>query len=87
MRVTPKASVDEVAGWRGAELLVRVTAAPEDGKANAAVERVVARALGVPKGAVSVVRGHTARVKQLEIDGIDDAAIVSAFGEPPEALF
>jgi uncharacterized protein (TIGR00251 family) len=55
---------------------VRVTAPPTDGKANAAVCRLVAKTLGVPKGAVRVVRGETARHKVLEIDGMgqDDAA-------------
>jgi uncharacterized protein YggU (UPF0235/DUF167 family) len=44
-----------------------VTAAPDEGKANAAVCKLVADALGVPKTSVSVVRGHAARTKQLEI--------------------
>lgn len=51
---------------------VRVTAPPDDGKANAAVCRVVADALGVPKSAVAVVRGHTARVKTLEVASLTD---------------
>jgi uncharacterized protein YggU (UPF0235/DUF167 family) len=50
----------------------RVTAPPDDGKANAAVCRLVASALGVPKSAVTVVRGHSARVKTLEVDGVDE---------------
>ena len=55
--------------------MVRVTAAPDDGKANAAVCRVVADALGIPKTSVSVVRGHTARVKTLEVAGLTDAEV------------
>jgi uncharacterized protein YggU (UPF0235/DUF167 family) len=55
---------------------VRVTASPEDGKANAAVCRVVAGVLGVPKGAVTVVRGHAARNKTLEVEGLSDADVV-----------
>jgi uncharacterized protein YggU (UPF0235/DUF167 family) len=77
VRVTPRAASDAVVGWRAGEraegvrgvasgeLGVRVSAAPEGGKANAAVIRVLARSLGIPKSAVSVVRGHTARVKTL----------------------
>lgn len=52
--------------------MVRVTAPPDEGKANAAVCRVVADALGLPKSAVAVVRGNTARVKTLEIAGLSD---------------
>jgi uncharacterized protein YggU (UPF0235/DUF167 family) len=42
-----------------------VSAAPEGGKANTAVIKVLARSLGIPKSAITVVRGHTARVKTL----------------------
>jgi uncharacterized protein YggU (UPF0235/DUF167 family) len=52
--------------------LVRVTAPPDEGRANAAVCKVLAEALGVPKSAVTVVRGHRARVKTLEITGMTD---------------
>jgi len=86
VRATPRSGRDEVVGWRGTELLVRVTASPEGGKANAAVERTLAEALGVPRSAVRVVRGHTARVKQLEIDA-EQAAVTRALGEPQPGLF
>ena len=56
--------------------MVRVTAPPDEGRANAAVCKVLAEALGVPKSAVTVVRGHSARVKTLEIAGMtDDEAV------------
>lgn len=70
VRVTPKSSRDEIVGWVGDELRIKVSAAPEDGKANAAVERLVAAACGLARSRVSVVRGHKARVKQLEIEGV-----------------
>ena len=85
VHVTPKSGRDEVVGWRGGELSVRVTAAPEDGKANAAACVLLAGALGRPKRAVRVVRGESARHKQLEIDGVDAGDITRLFGEaPPE---
>ena len=54
-------------------LKARVRAVPEDGKANQALEMLLARALGMPKSAVTVVAGHTARSKTLRIDGEPDA--------------
>jgi len=87
IHVTPKSVREAIAGWRGGELSVAVTAPPEDGKANAAACVVVAKALGVPKSSVRVVRGQTSRHKQLEIDGVDAQALLSAFGPPPESLF
>jgi hypothetical protein len=87
IHVTPKSGREAIAGWRGGELSVAVTAPPEAGKANAAACVVVAKALGVPKSAVRVVRGETSRHKQLEIEGVSSQDLLAAFGAPPESLF
>lgn len=73
VRATPRSGRESIEPGAGGVFLVRVTAPPDDGKANAAVCRVVADAFGVPKSAVSVVRGHTARTKTLEIEGATEA--------------
>ncbi len=70
VHVTPRSGRDSIAAGAGGVLQVRVTAPPDDGKANAAVCKVVAAALGVPKTSVSVVRGQTARTKTLEVSGL-----------------
>lgn len=70
VRATPRSGRESIEAGAGGVFLVRVTAAPDEGKANAAVCRVVAGALGVPKSSVSVVRGHTARIKTLEVAGL-----------------
>lgn len=87
VHVTPKSGRDEVVGWRGGELSVRVTVAPEGGKANSAVCAVLARELGLAKSAVRVVRGETARHKLLEIDGVGEPEVRAVFGEPDPGLF
>ncbi|MCI0813047.1 MAG: DUF167 domain-containing protein, partial [Chloroflexi bacterium] len=65
----PKAghSAIEVAGDK---VTVRVTAAPEGGKANDAVVALLAKRLGVAKGRVSIVRGHKSRDKTVLIDDV-----------------
>lgn len=73
VHVTPRSGRDEVIGVRadaaGAdEVCVRVTAPPEKGKANKAVCRTVADALAVPKKAVSLAGGATARRKLLAVE-------------------
>lgn len=81
VRVQPGASADRIEG-RGTDdagrvfLKVRVRAKPEDGAANAAVEAVVAKALGVPKSAARVVTGPKTRLKGLEIEGPPELAVV-----------
>jgi uncharacterized protein len=70
VRATPRSGHDSIEAGAGGAYVVRVTAPPDEGKANAAVCRVVAEGLGVPKTAVTVVRGHAARAKTLEIAGL-----------------
>ena len=68
VRLTPRASRDAIAGFdeRG-RLLVRVTAAPVDGAANAACLRLVAKALGIAPSRVALVGGRRSRDKVLEV--------------------
>jgi uncharacterized protein (TIGR00251 family) len=73
VRVTPRARKDEIAGERAGALLVRVTAPPEGGRANAAVCRVIARALRVAPSRVAVVRGGGSREKLLRVEGLSAA--------------
>ncbi len=71
VRLTPRASREQVALREDGTLAVRVTAPPVEGRANAALERAVAGALGVPPSRVSVVRGARSRDKTVRIDGLD----------------
>ena len=57
----------------GERITVRVTAAPESGKANDAVVALLAKRLGVPKRSVQIVRGHKSRDKRIRIEGISAA--------------
>ncbi|MBL6749353.1 MAG: DUF167 domain-containing protein [Nevskia sp.] len=75
VKVSPKASRDALLGWLGGTLKVAVTAAPERGKANAAVESLLAEALSLPRSAVRVIAGGAARNKRVEIAGVDAAGL------------
>jgi uncharacterized protein (TIGR00251 family) len=72
IRVQPRSRRNEVVGERAASIVIRLTAPPVDGKANAALCAFVARAAGVPPSRVSVVRGQTARDKVVRVDGISE---------------
>lgn len=63
--VIPRAPKSEVCGLRNGRLLVKVTAVPEKGKANQAVLQVVAEYLGVAPTTLSVMRGKSARHKDI----------------------
>ena len=84
VRLTPKGGRDAIEGVETAadgrsHLKARVRAIPEDGKANAALEALLAKQAGLPRSAVSVIAGQTARLKQVELKG-DPEAIVLALG-------
>ena len=75
LKVSPKASRNAITGFMGEVLKVSVTAAPERGKANAAVEELLAQALALPLSAVKVVGGHTSKTKRIEVAGLSDVAL------------
>jgi len=70
VKVQPKASQDQVLGFQSDVLRVRVTTAPERGKANQAVIELLAQFLDVPKGWIRIQRGHGSRDKWVEITGV-----------------
>lgn len=67
VRVTPKASRNAVVAEDGA-IRVYVTVVPEGGKANAAVVKLLARALGLAKSRLVLIRGETARDKVFRVE-------------------
>jgi uncharacterized protein YggU (UPF0235/DUF167 family) len=82
VRLTPKSSVDAIDGVQEAadssvHLAARVRAVPDKGAANAALERLLADRLDLPKRAVSVVAGSTSRLKTVRLTG-ETAEIVRA---------
>ena len=83
IRVHPRASRNaiEVDGERpdvkpGVKIIVRVTAAPEGGKANYAVVALLAKRLRVPKCSIRIVRGHRSRDKRIRVVGMLAAEII-----------
>jgi uncharacterized protein (TIGR00251 family) len=80
VRVQARAQRDEVAGARAGALLIRVSAPPVEGRANAAVCRVIAKAIGVAPSRVELLRGHGSRDKVVRIHGIEAAQARAALG-------
>jgi len=73
----PGASREGIAGFHGEALKVSVTAPPEKGKANKALERLLARALSVPASAVAIVAGSLSRSKTVHIEGLSDERLAA----------
>ena len=73
VKVTPASGRSEVVGRHGEAWRIRVTSAPERGRANDAALRLLAEALAIPRRNLSVIAGHTTRDKLVAVDGLSDA--------------
>ncbi len=80
VRLTPKSPAERIDGWDLDEygrryLKVRVREAPIEGRANAALIVFLAKKLKVPKSRLTLVAGDTARLKAIEIEGLDETGL------------
>ncbi|MGH3004468.1 MAG: DUF167 domain-containing protein [Gaiellaceae bacterium] len=75
IHLSPGARRTEIAGRHGDAWKVRVAAQPERGRANAALQRLLAETLGVPLADVRLVAGHTSRSKVVEVEGLDSEEV------------
>ncbi len=66
LTVTPRAARDRVV-WQDGELRIYVTAVPENGKATAAVQKLLAKELGLAKSRLTLIRGTKARQKTFRV--------------------
>jgi uncharacterized protein (TIGR00251 family) len=89
LRVSPGAKSAHVVGRHGEAWKVRVAAPAEGGRANEAVVRLLAETLSLPREAVELVSGHSARDKIVQLAGLDSTQIErrlsSAAGEERQA--
>jgi len=78
VRVQPRARTSGLVGWMAdGTLKLKVSEPAEDGRANRAVEALLANVLGVRTSAVRVTRGLSSRGKTVEVEGLDRAAIAA----------
>jgi uncharacterized protein (TIGR00251 family) len=70
VRLTPRAGRNAIDGWDADVLRARVAAPPVDGKANDALLRLLAKALGTPQSDVALVSGAQSRTKTIDVDGM-----------------
>lgn len=81
VRLTPRGGRNAIDGWDGDTLRVRVASAPVDGKANEALLRVLAKALGVAPSRLTLISGVQSRVKTIDVDGMSARGIRDALAE------
>ena len=82
VKILPGASRNEICGWLGETLKVKLTAPPVDGRANDALVEFLAEKLGLPRRSVALTRGETARQKLVRIDGLTPAEAKARLSSP-----
>ena len=75
VRVQPKSSRNQVDGFQDGALRVRVTAAPTESQANAAVIAILAKTLGVSKSRLEIIRGYSSRDKVVSVDTLTEQEV------------
>lgn len=85
LRVVPGANRPGIVGRHGDAWKVRVSAPPEDGRANAAVLDLLARALDVPRRDLSLTSGASSRDKIVVLEGVRDDVVEARLTEALEA--
>ena len=81
VRVIPNAKKDEVGGFRGGELVLRLNAPAIEGKANRAAVEFVSRFLGVSRAGVRLLRGERSRHKIFQIVGLNSSDLERKLAE------
>ena len=75
LKIIPNAPRNEIVGWLGAALKVKVHAPAVEGKANDELIGFLAGKLGVPRRSVTLLRGGKSRQKVVQIEGLDGAEV------------
>ncbi len=87
LRISARASRDAIQGWYGDALKISITTAPEKGKANKAILKLLAKTLGTAPSRIRVIRGATSPDKTVELEDLSEqqvrAVLHPLIGDPP----
>lgn len=76
VKIIPKSSKNEIVGWEGDYLKIRINAVPKDGEANEALINFLAKFFGIAKSSIKLLSGQTSRLKKFHIS--QDVGLISA---------
>ncbi|MES2121419.1 MAG: DUF167 domain-containing protein [Chlamydiota bacterium] len=77
VKVTPNASKNQIVGWEGDYLRLRIRGVPEKGQVNKELIAFLAEQLGIAKSKIELISGHTSRIKRLKIEGAELTQLLS----------
>lgn len=80
IHLQPRASQNGIDGVQGDALKLRVTAPPVEGRANKALQKLLAKRLGIPPSQITIITGQRSREKLVQVSGISRAELEKALG-------
>jgi uncharacterized protein (TIGR00251 family) len=80
VRVVPRSTKEGVAGFEGGVVKIRLNAPPVEGKANEALVRFLAKAVGVPRSRITLITGERGRNKVVRVAGVTREGLMAALG-------
>lgn len=86
LKVVPGSSRNQIVGWLGDALKIKVMAPPEKGQANEAVIELLAEALDLTTNDIAVLSGHSSPLKVIAITCLDDKVIKTRASPNPKIL-
>jgi uncharacterized protein (TIGR00251 family) len=75
VKVTPRARQNAIVSYDNGILKVRLHAVPEKGEANDELIEFLAETFDLPKSSIYLIRGHTSRIKHLELQGLSESEL------------
>ena len=85
VQVIPRAKRSAFSGERDGRVLIRLSAPPVDGAANAALQQFLADALDCPRRNIRIISGETSRIKRVALSGVSSEAVRAAIASAAEA--
>lgn len=80
VKVLPRSSKNQIVGKEQGVFKVKLIAPPVEGRANKALQKLLAKRLGVPKGDIRIVSGERSRIKSINISGLSFKSVNSLLG-------
>lgn len=75
VKIVPKSSSNQILGWEGEELKIKIAAVPEKGEANEELIHFLAKTFKIAKSQIQLVKGQTSRHKKLRITNLSEEDI------------
>ncbi len=77
VKITPNAKSNSIVGFQEEVLKIKIQAIPDKGKANSELINFLSKELSIPKKHITILSGHTSRLKKLSLEGVTKESILS----------